>query len=182
MKTVTRLFTVVACVISLTGCQDPIPCYDCDLRTITVPFSSEFTTAFTKSTLPAGIYKDLQDSVCQLIQTGSGIDESIGTFDIYLSCCWSSFNGEHLSTEGYIRDSDGDILNIDCMETGLGVVFALDYPYDQSGMCFEFEFAGGTGKFAGATGWVSVECCLTDAASPFMEHSWEGFLTTVSGF
>ena len=182
MKTVFRSLAVMVCVFFLTGCPEKIPCFECNQRTITMPFSSEFTTAFTKSTLPAGSFKDLQDSVCQLVQTGSGIDESIGSFDIYLTCCWSSFNGEHISTQGYISDIDGDILNIDCNDNGIGVVFALDYLYNQSGMCFEYEFAGGTGKFTGATGSVSAACCINDATVSFMEHNWEGFLTMVSAF
>ncbi len=186
MKTVIRFLMVMVCVFSLTGCPEdpggPCPGPGCSPRAVTMSFSAEFTTLFTKSTLPAGSYKDVQDSVCQLIQVGSGIDESIGNFDIYLTCCWSSFNGEHISTEGYISDIDGDVLNIVCNDTGIGVVFALDYPYNQTIMCSEFEFAGGTGKFTGATGSVIGEFCLKDAAAPSMEHIWEGVLILVSWF
>jgi hypothetical protein len=182
MKTIISLLVAFAGVCLLTSCPghiyDPPPPRD----TITVPLNSHFTTSFTKSTLPAGSHKDLQDPVCQLIQFGSGIDESIGNFDLYLNCCWSSVNGEHGGTECYISDVDGDVLNIKCKETGDPIVFTPDYPYDQTIICSVYEFAGGTGKFAGATGSVTVECCLKDAAASYIAHNWEGSLTMILGF
>jgi hypothetical protein len=184
MKTIITLLTVIACAFLLTGCpEDIVPCQCEDYSVVvTIPFSSEFTTSFSKSTLPAGSYKDLQDPVCQLIQTGNGMDESIGYFDLYLNCCWSSVDGEHVSTECYISDADGDVLYMICKETEDAITFSQDYPYDQTIMCSEFEFAGGTGKFTCATGSVNMECRLKDAAASYIEHTWEGSLTMVLGF
>jgi hypothetical protein len=189
MKTLIRLLMVVTGVCLLMGWSCERDDDDDDdvekhpLILITVPLSSHFTASFTRSILSeADNNMDLDGPVCQLIQTGSGIDESIGNFDLYLNCCWSSVTGEHGGTECYISDVDGDVLNIKCKETGDPIVFTPDYPYDQTIMCSVYEFAGGTGKFAGATGSVTVECCLKDAAASYIAHNWEGSLTMVLGF
>lgn len=178
MKTIIKLLSVIVCSCVLTGCPElpPNPIY------VTMPFGSEFTTSFTKSTLPEGSNTKIQGPVCQMIQIAEGRDEEIGRFELYLMCCWSEATGEHGSTKGYISDIDGDVLNVVCRQKGNAIVFTPDYPYDHDLLCYEIEFDGGTGKFTKATGTVIVSCHANDATSPTMFHQWEGSLTMFAGF
>jgi hypothetical protein len=178
VKTIIRLLSVIVCSCVLTGCPDE-PLHK---MYVTMPFGSEFTTSFTKSTLPAGSYTKIQGPVCQMVQVGEGRDEEIGRFELYLKCCWSEATGEHGSTEGYLSDIDGDVLNVICRQKENAIVFTPDYPYDHDLLCFEIEFDGGTGKFAEATGSVIVSCHAIDATSPTIVHQWEGSLKMFAGF
>jgi hypothetical protein len=145
---------------------------------VTVPFNSEFITAFSKSTISNGNYIDLNSPVRQLVQVGSGIDAELGNFDIYLTCCWSLVVGSQGSTEGYISDTDGNILNFMCKDSDNGVVFTPDFPYDQTFICSEFEFTGGTRRFEGASGRGTINCEVKKDTET-MVHHWAGTLTLV---
>ncbi len=182
MRTIIVLLIFIVGVCLLMSCEkETIPgAKNDDSGTVTIPFISHFTTTFNKSILSESDKRCEPDQVCQLIQTGSGIDESIGNFDLYLNCCWRLVNGEHLSTECYITDIDGDILNLKCKETDDAIIFSPDFPYDMVSMCSEYQFTGGTGKFANATGSVNVECCLMSASDSQLSHNWEGSLTMVN--
>ncbi len=163
----------------LTGCPggpDPLPVVQVD--TITFSIESKFMTSFTTGIIEKGGDTELKSPVCQLEQVGSGADAELGAFDIYLSCCWSLADGSHSCTEGYIKDSDGDILTFKCMDSTNGMVFTSDFPFDQTYLCSAFEFTGGTGRFTGASGNGLMQCDVKGASSS-MQHNWEATMTLV---
>ncbi len=182
MKTFGRLFQVVAVACMLTGCvscNDNVdyPAGSSDmLKTAKISMDTEFMTSFTTGIIDKGSNTELNSPVCRLEQYGSGTDAVLGTFNIYLTCCWSLADGLHSCTEGFISDPEGNILNIRCKDGEDGVVFTADFPLDQTYICSEFEFTGGTGKFEGASGMGVMKCDVKNATY-FMVHHWEADLT-----
>jgi hypothetical protein len=182
MKTFVRLFQVVAVICMLTGCEscdDRYPVGDSKEKTVTIQIKSEFMTSFTTDIIDKGSNTDLNGPVCQLEQFGSGTDAELGAFDIYLTCCWSLADGLHSCTEGFISDPEGNILNIMCKDGEDSVVFTADFPLDQTYLCSEFEFTGGTGRFEGASGRGMMDCDVKGATNS-MVHNWEADLTLVT--
>jgi hypothetical protein len=178
MKTL-FFFLLITALCVLTGCQDGHdPRTWAQADTITVLFESKFMTSFTTGIIEKGGDTELNRPVCQLEQVGSGTDAELGAFDIYLSCCWSLADGSHSCTEGYLKDSDGDILTFRCTDSDNGMVFTADFPYDQSNLCSSFEFTGGTGRFADASGGGMMQCDV-EGASSSMQHTWEAKMTLV---
>jgi len=177
MKTFIRLFQVVAVACMLTGCEgcEEIPVKH---KTVTISVDSKFLTTFSNSIIGEGSYTGLNDPVCQLEQVGSGTNAELGAFNVYLTCRWSLTDGAHGCTEGFISDPDGDALYIVCKDGENGVVFTPDFPNDQTYICSEFEFTGGTGRFAGASGRGIMECDVKGASNT-MAHHWEANLTLV---
>ncbi|MBE0677177.1 MAG: hypothetical protein IH592_00285, partial [Bacteroidales bacterium] len=94
----------------------------------------------------------------------------------YLTCCWNPIDGSHSCTEGFISDPEGNTLSIICKDGEDGVVFTADFPYDQTYICSEFEFTGGTGRFEGASGRGVMKCDVKNATNS-MVHHWEADLT-----
>jgi hypothetical protein len=175
MKTFIRLSQVIAVICMLTGCEgceEPI----FPPETVTISIDTKFLTSFTTDIIDKGSSTELNSPVCQLVQFGSGTYAELGTFDIYLTCCWNPVDGSHGCTEGFISDSEGNLLTLVCNDGDNGVVFTSDFPYDQTYICSEFEFTGGTGRFAGASGRGIMECDV-QGASNTMVHHWESVLT-----
>jgi len=181
MKTFIRLFQVVAVACMLTGCES------CDeqlypagysdmLKTVTFSIDTEFSTSFIQSTISKGGNINLTGSVCRLEQFGSGTDAELGAFDVYLTCCWNPADGSHSCTEGFITNYDGNTLTLVCNDGDNGVVFTPDFPYDQTYICYKFEFTGGTGRFEGASGRGTIECAVKGDSNSIIHH-WDASLT-----
>jgi hypothetical protein len=156
------------------GCVEPILSENVP-EPVKVSIDSRFVTYFSSSIIDDGT-KTVQDSrVCRLEQFGSGTDAELGAFDVYLTCCWNPGDGSHSCTEGFITDFKGNTLNILCRDGDNGVLFTPDFPYDQTNICAEFEFTGGTGRFDGASGSGSIECDVKGDYN-MMIHYWKADL------
>lgn len=180
LKTLIRLFQVVAVVCMLTGCESceqDYPAGESDmLGTVNISVNSQFATSFIKYVPSEGSKADINCSECRLEQIGSGTDAEFGAFDVYLTCSWNPVDGSHSCTEGYITDYKGNTLTLVCNDGDNGVVFTPEFPYDQTFLCAEFDFTGGTGRFEGASGTGVMKCDIKGASNSIIHH-WEAELT-----
>jgi len=172
---------VIAVSCMLTGCvsceeQDYPAGYSDMLGTVALSIDSQFTTSFIKSIAGKSSNTDPVNSICQLEQFGWGTDADLGGFDVYLTCCWNPAAGTNGCTEGFISDFEGNTLTILCNDGDNGVVFTPDFPYDQTNICYQFDFTGGTGRFEGASGRGTIECEVKGDSNS-IEHHWKASLT-----
>jgi hypothetical protein len=184
MRKFVRLSQVIAVICMLTVCEScndgPYPQGSSDmLKTVSILIDTEFMTSFTTSVHGKGGDSELHGFVCRLEQYGSGTDAGLGSFNIYLTCRWNPDEGSHSCTEGFITDCDGNTLAIRCNDDNNGVVFTSDFPYDQTYICSEFEFMGGTGRFEGASGRGLIYCDVKGSSNS-MRHHWVADLTLVT--
>lgn len=184
MKTFVRLSQMIAVICMLTGCEscnepDYPAGYSDMLKTVKISIETEFMTAFTTNIKGKGSITELNGPVCQLDQFGPGTDADLGSFNIYLTCKWNPADGSHSCTEGFITDYDGATLTIRCNDGDNGVVFTPDFPYDQTYICSEFEFTGGTGRFEGASGRGIMNCDVKGPSNSIVHH-WVADLTLVT--
>ncbi|MHC1733345.1 MAG: hypothetical protein AB9888_15110 [Bacteroidales bacterium] len=178
MKTLMSLLSVLASVSMLAGCEEPIPRPEKTTESIIaeVPLNAYFSTEFHKNIIADG-HIDLPGPVSQLVQTGTGTDSEIGLFNISLSCCWSVSCQLKGRSGGTLRDYAGNELYIKCKEN-LAVGDMTDkYPADKQVICGRYEFAGGTGRFEGASGAGTINCTVTNNGNTaVMSHHWQGTL------
>lgn len=183
MKTLMKLLPVFACIIMLMSCEDwygnyPIvlPTKDINSKPFEIPVNANFNTTFSKNMILDG-HIDLEGSVCQMVQTGSGTDGEIGYFQIRLVCCWSTTDCNAGRSGGSLTDGMGNTIFIKCKENLAAGDLTTDYPQDQTIISGRFEFAGGTGRFEGATGEGTINCLVTnDGKVAEMSHHWKGFI------
>lgn len=186
MKTLLKLLSVVACICVLVSCDlvwgwpDP-PTPPINPPEPPIQVDAYFNTTFYKSVIPEG-HIDLNGTVSQLVQTGSGRDSEIGFFQIRLVCCWSLTDCTVGRSGGTITDSYGNTLNIVCRENLTTNDLKGNFPSDQTHITGRFEFAGGTGKFADASGEGTIDCIVTaDGDVSSMSHHWTGIIKNVIG-
>lgn len=178
MKTFIRLSQVIAVICMLTGCEScdtPEEGHIDSHDPVTVSIDTRFNTSFIKSAIGIGNNSD-PVCICRLEQFGWGSDTELGSFEVYLTCCWNPGDGSHSCTEGFITDYNGNTLTILCKDGDNGVDFTSDFPYDQTVICSEFEFTGGTGRFEGATGIGTMECEVKGSYNLILHH-WDASLT-----
>lgn len=184
MKTLLKLFSVLACISLLVNCEkedkNDIVEHQCQHPLLeTLPVNANFTTTFSKNIIPEG-HIDLKGTVSQLIQTGSGTDSEIGFFQISLVCCWSLTDCTVGRSGGSLTDSKGNTLNILCRENLSKNDLTGNFPSDQTHITGRFEFAGGTGRFADATGEGTIDCMVAaDGNASVMSHHWTGVVKNV---
>lgn len=178
MKTFIRLSQVIAVICMLTGCEScdtPEEGHIDSHDPVTGSIDTRFNTSFIKSAIGIGNNSD-PVCICRLEQFGWGSDTELGSFEVYLTCCWNPGDGSHSCTEGFITDYNGNTLTILCKDGDNGVDFTSDFPYDQTVICSEFEFTGGTGRFEGATGIGTMECEVKGSYNLILHH-WDASLT-----
>lgn len=187
MKTLLKLLSVFACICVLVSCDlqwgwldYPPQCQDAvDFGPFQV--DAYFNTTFSKNVIPEG-HIDLKGTVSQLEQTGSGTDKEIGFFQISLVCCWSLDDCTVGRSGGTITDSYGNTLNIVCKEDLTANDLKGNFPSDQTHITGRFEFAGGTGRFADASGEGTIDCIVSAEGNvSSMSHHWTGIIKNVIG-
>jgi len=179
MRTIVKLFWVLACCFLLVSCFDyPDQC--ADSQKTSLPVDAYFNTTFTRNLIPEGQI-DLKGTVAQLVQNGSGTDDEIGFFQIRLTCYWSLTECVAGRSGGSLTDGRGNTLNIICRECLTKSDLTASFPTDQTQITGRFEFAGGTGRFADATGEGTIECLVAnDGQISVMSHHWQGFVKNVN--
>jgi hypothetical protein len=184
MTKIIRLSQVIALICILTACEScdehQYPGRSSDMPgTLTLSINTQFTTSFIKRTTGKSSNTDPVNSVCQLEQFGQGTDAELGGFDVYLICCWNPAVGSQGCTEGYVTDYEGNTLTLLCNDDDSGVDFTPDFPYDQTYICYKFDFTGGTGRFEGASGRGTIECEVKGDSNSIIHH-WEASLTLLT--
>jgi hypothetical protein len=183
MKALWRLLEVSACIFMLMSCEDWWGNYPMGLppkyihsNPFEIPINVDFNTTLINNTISDG-YMDLNGPVCQIVQTGSGTGDEIGYFQIRLVCCWSTTDCIAGRSGGSLTDGTGNTLYITCHENLAAGDLTANFPQDQAMISGRFEFAGGTGRFEGATGEGTINCLVTnDGKVAEMSHHWEGFI------
>ena len=185
MKTLLKFLPAVACIFMLISCEDwwgnypESPTKTTQSGPAAIPVNANFNTTVSKNIMPDG-YMDLEGSVYQLVQTGSGTDAELGFFHIKLACCWSTTTCIKGRSGGYLTDGMGNTIYIKCKENLAISDLTTDFPSDQMQISGRFEFTGGTGKFEGATGEGTISCLVTnDGKVASMSHHWTGYVKYV---
>jgi hypothetical protein len=156
--------------------------------TVIVPFKSHFKTHNER---PAPDYRESCGDrpwppYAQTIQVGSGEATHLGQFTTRGTFCTdqTAFKdgelspGESLPYDNVwfvLTAANGDELWL----TGGGEILPSDDPECNFEFFDPFEFAGGTGRFAGATGGGSMESCVLVEGGVY--HEWDGELILPAG-
>ena len=183
MKALWRLLAVSASICMLMSCEDWWGNYPMGLppkfihsNPFEIPVNAYFNSTFSKNMILDG-HIDLEGPVCQMVQTGSGTDGEIGYFQIRLVCCWSTTDCIAGRSGGSLTDGMGNTIFIKCKENLAAGDLTANFPQDQTIISGRFEFAGGTGRFEGATGEGTINCLVTnDGKVAEMSHHWKGFI------
>jgi len=179
MKTLKKFLPLLACISMLTSCGGDWPDQCADSQKTSLPVNAYFNTTFSKNVIPEG-HIDLNGTVSQLVQTGSGTDDEIGFFQIRLTCCWSLTDCVAGRSGGTLTDSKGNTLNIICKENLTTSDLTANFPSDQTHITGRFEFAGGTGRYADATGEGTIDCLVAnDGQISVMSHHWQGLVKNI---
>jgi len=186
MKTLLKLLTLGACVSMMVSCDliwgwpgPPIEDGSTQYEPLVIPVNAYFNTTFSRTVIPEG-HIDLKGTVSQLVQTGEGTDVEIGFFQIRLTCCWSLTDCVAGRSGGSLTDNMGNTLFIVCKENLTTSDLTADFPSDQTRITGRFEFAGGTGRFANASGDGTIDCLVTsDGQVSAMAHHWQGVIKNV---
>ncbi|MRS03331.1 hypothetical protein EG832_08940 [bacterium] len=179
MKTLLKFLPFLAFIALLVSCEKPLPPQCSHPLRESLQVDASFNTTFSKSVIPEG-HIDLKGSVYQMVQTGSGSDDELGGFQINLTCYWSATDCIPGRSGGSLTDGMGNVLFIRCKECFSQGDLTAEFPLNQTHITGRFEFAGGTGRFANATGEGTIDCMVAaDGQVASMSHHWTGFIKNV---
>ena len=144
-------------------------------KTVTVPFKADFFTLRDYSVSPdcseyASENPD-EDFGAPNYQVGGGKGTHLGKFTTIISFCGGP-NFQYKAGEGVFVAANGDELYFNIPPAGeVGQIYQIfDDPYYELWFGDAFEFTGGTGRFAGATGGGT-----TDSWVDLIDGGWENF-------
>lgn len=139
-------------------------------KMVTVPFKANFFTLRDYSFTPdCSAYGDYNVGNYQV---GSGEGTQLGEFTTTISFCGPPGEFKYIGGEGVFIADNGDELYYNIPPTGvIGQINQIfDNPYYELWFGDAFEFTGGTGRFAGATGGGT-----TDSWVNLIEGGWSNF-------
>lgn len=146
------------------------------LRAVTVPFKANFYTVRDYSFAPdcsayASDNPDEDFGAPGNYQVGGGEGTHLGEFTTIISFCGGP-NFQYRAGEGVFVAANGDELyyNIPPADVIGQIYQVFDDPYYELWFGDEFEFTGGTGRFAGASGGGT-----TDSWVNLIDGGWANF-------
>lgn len=139
-------------------------------KSITVPFKANFYTVRDYSFTPdCSAYGDFSAGNYQV---GGGEGTHLGKFTTTISFCGPPGEFKYIGGEGVFVAANGDELYYNIPPNGvIGQIYQIfDDPYYELWFGDAFEFTGGTGRFAGATGGGT-----TDSWVNLIDGGWANF-------
>jgi len=139
-------------------------------KAVTVPFKANFYTLRDYSFTPdCSAYEGYSSGNYQV---GGGDATHLGEFTVTISFCGPPGEFKYVGGEGVFVADNGDELYFNIPPTGeIGIIYQIfDDPYYELWFGDSFEFTGGTGRFAGATGGGT-----TDSWVNLIDGGWANF-------
>ena len=153
---------------------------------VKVPFKADFITinSAVLDAVNCGGGTD-EDGIYKIVASGPGTATHLGSITFYSAFCWK-YPGEYWEAKdgiGFLTAANGDKLFYTAPPAVIVPPDENDPPYYIAKFDSPFQFAGGTGRFEGASGVGQLHGYNTNIPGEenMTHHLWVGILTMVKG-